>query len=981
MKIFNIIFIFLFYNVLCYSNTGELPDRLISPNRIVNLYKNDANSVKVLTGVAVVRFKDNNIIKKNNNLQNIDNNYIYNTNDYKIVSAFLSPANAVSSQKERMEKMSSKQVNKIKQLEEKLFRTMIVEFDSSTNVLHFCNYIKNKYDNIELAEPYYVSNLLMQPNDPRIDEQDMLKTIEIFDAWELSEGDEELLIGISDCGVNWEHVDLKSGIAINEDEIPNDGIDNDNNGYVDDYYGYNFTWKYDAVDNDDVFSLGTHGTEVAGILAARVNNGIGIAGVANKCRIIPLKVSTKSNYNDIIYGYQSMIYAAVRGCKVLNCSWGIPSVYSVTNQLIVDYATACGLAIVAAGGNVGSNSAGNYSSFYPAGYFGVLGVGAVNADDCANNTVYGVPVRIEAPSNGNMTLSGTDSYKRVTSGSSFSSPVVSGVVALLRAYKPELTSLEAIELVRQSGDIINNNGRNDFDSAFIPLRVNAYKALNNIDLQKPSVVLVDNWFTDINTGEIRNRVNDVDTLFLNLVLENILGDVEDITLNMVQLFSMDEEAFKFIDNNLYVGNIKKGERILFKTKVIVNNPYNEEAIFKAYITGIYKSNQLYEDAFKFRMITTNKVTTFRNENMIISAGDAGSIGYSTPTGLESFGDGFTHKKIGNFIYEGGFIAVSDETEKAVSVNLDKNIRDRNSFKTYKKLNGDDYNINIIRDDIALEPNRIGIEVTTEYILPNDSSTALKMLIDVKNLNETALSNLSIGQYYDWDVGKSNARNLAEYCQECIPAFLDKNNAAVEIAYDDDSTAWVGSLVYYPKHETTVPDYFVLPQAAGIDNAKISIFEKAEQVKALTYGNTLQTNKVTDISYLIGLYFLDDIKPKESAKCVICTAVEDTKEKLINSLEKCANKDYGKNNVSIKDVNGSLYNDIVLMQNNKNLYINLNNYSNLNYEIFNSLGTRILANKILGNEVNIDMSIYDADLYFVRLYNENISFVKTFFFIK
>ena len=993
--IFNFYFItlllllFISYNDISYSAVGELPARLVAPSRITNLYKDTIYSVNVLSGVAIIRVKNNSELLKNKiidivdefSLKNSINSINIENNDFKIITTLLSPSNAVSNQKDRMNKLTQDQVNKIKDIEKILFRTMIIEFDSLINVLHFCKYIKNKYDYIEVAEPYYIPKLMMYPNDPKINDQEMLSRIDIFNAWDISEGSEDILIGISDCGVNWQHEDLSDGIAINESEIPNDGIDNDNNGYIDDYYGYNFTWAYDASSYDDVSSSGQHGTEVSGIVGARVNNFIGIAGVSNRCKIVPLKTSTKNNYNDVIYGYQSMIYAAIRGCKVLNCSWGIPVFYSIVNQTVVDYATVCDVAIVAAGGNVGSNGAGNYSSFYPAGYFGVLGVGSVDKEDIAGNIVYGVPVRILAPSNGNWTISGSNSYKRVMSGSSFATPVVSGVVGLLKAFKPELNSKEVLEIVRQNADKINDNGKNDYDSAFIPLRVNAHKALLNYETENFSIILVDNFFTDINTGEITNRVDEVDTLELNIILENILNDAFDVQLNFVQIFCMNSNAYTFIEPTLSIGNIKKGERIKYKTKVIVNNPYSDEAIFKVYISGKNKNNLLYEDAFKMRLATNNSVTTFRNDMMVISAGDAGSIGYSTPTSLESFGEGFLNKKLGNFIYEGGVVAVSN-LQKAVSVNLDadQKLYDRNSFSISKKLVGDayNYNINIVRDDKSIKDNKIGIEVTTKYILPDDSSTALKVVIDAKNISGTNLTDFSIGHYYDWDVGKSNARNIVEYCEECIPFDINKDYAAVEIVYDDDSTAYVGSLVYYPIEDIGgMTDYFVLPQAAGIDNATVNIIDKNEQIKALTYGHNLQVGNITDVSYIVGLYFLDKVKPDETRRCIICTAVEDTKEKLMKSLAKCSKKDYGR--IIEKEYKGE-EDYINLYQKSKHIYFDLKNKSSMNFEIYNNIGIKIFDAKNVLKSGNVNMENFISGLYFFRFYDNKDAFIKTIFYV-
>ncbi len=967
-KILTLLLLIIF--AISYLGANELPSRLTSSNRITYLYKNDTTSPRVLSGVAIVRFSsDSQVYNSLKHKINTINDIV--KNDYKIVSFLLTSDKAVSNMPKRIAGLSAEKIKELKSLEDKLFRTAIIEFDENTNVLHFCKYIQNKDLDIELAEPYYISELLMKPNDPKIDLQEILNRISVFSAWDISQGSEDILIGISDCGVNWQHQDLKEAVAINDKEIPNDNIDNDNNGYIDDYYGYNFSWEDDGTGYGDVTSPGWHGTYVAGILGARVNNSIGIAGVSYNCRIVPIKTSPKNNYNDVMYGYQSMIYAAVRGCKVLNCSWGLPSLYSITNQLVIDYVTACDVAIVAAGGNLGSNGAGNYSSFYPAGYFGVLGVGAVGKGDVAGNVVYGPPVRIMAPSNGNWTVSGSHSYKTVSAGSSYAAPVVSGVVGLLRAAKPKLSALEALEVVRRSGDIIVGGGKNEYDSAFIPLRVNAYKALANKMEKMPSIVLADYFFTNKHTGKKCDRADGLDTLELNLVLENVLAAAKDVIINFDLIFSLDEDAYTFIEPQLVVGDMQKGECKTFKTLVIVENPNEDEAFFKAYISGKNKNNEIYTDNFKIRLETTTQVTTFYNELMTISAGDAGSIGYSTPTSLWSFGSGFSHKNIGNFIYEGGVIASSD-LKKVVSVNLDVDQKkpSKNSFSVVKKLTGKNSNINIIRDDKAKSKDKIGIEVKTKYILPDDSSTAMKMLIQAKNISGKTIKDFAIGHYYDWDIGESNGRNKVEFCAECIPEDIGKDYAAVEIGYDAALTAFVGSLIYYPR--TSAPDYFVLPQAAGFDNFVDDILEKPSQIEALTSGSNKQVDKVTDISYIVGLHFLDDFKAEEVRECVICSAVEATKEKLITALAKCAKSNYGNKGDIFEEVENDSIRTFIK---NNSLYIQ-SKYNFGEIELYNLLGSKVFEAK-LENFVNIfNLENINNGFYLLRINSKNNSVIKT-----
>src|SRR5690606_13186136 len=138
---------------------------------------------------------------------------------------------------------------------------------------------------------------------------------------------------------------LIGSIWTNPGEIANNGIDDDNNGYIDDYNGYNLAAEDDSRPWGDTYNTQPHGVSVAGILGATVNNGIGIAGIANKCKIFPLKIAPFGSQS-LWYGYESIIYAATNGFKVINCSWGI-DVYSDINQSVIDFAVSRDLAVVA----------------------------------------------------------------------------------------------------------------------------------------------------------------------------------------------------------------------------------------------------------------------------------------------------------------------------------------------------------------------------------------------------------------------------------------------------------------------------------------------------------------------------------------------------------------------------------------------------------------------------------------------------------
>ena len=269
-----------------------------------------------------------------------------------------------------------------------LDRIMYVKFDDNADPLYVAEKIK-KMGNIEWAEPKYVRRLTFIPNDPGFSQQYNLSIINAYKAWDISQGDTNVVIGIVDTGVDWPHPDLYQNIWHNWKDINSNWSDND--GFKYDSIGWDFGGAGDAEgnptpDNNPIEDNPYHGTLVAGTASAVTNNGVGVAGIGFKCKIMAVKV-TQGNETDpttglpgILYGFEGIKYAVDNGAKVINCSWG-GSGFSNYEQNIIDYAVSKRTLVVAAAGNDGVSE-----FFYPASYNGVLSVAATDEND--NKTSY-----------------------------------------------------------------------------------------------------------------------------------------------------------------------------------------------------------------------------------------------------------------------------------------------------------------------------------------------------------------------------------------------------------------------------------------------------------------------------------------------------------------------------------------------------------------------------------------------------------------
>jgi len=293
------------------------------------------------------------------------------------------------------------------------------------------------------------------------------------------------VVAIIDTGVDMDHPDLIGRIWTNPREIADNGIDDDNNGYIDDLHGWDYSGDGTSFplqeDNDPTDEYG-HGTHCAGIVAATTNNDEGIAGVSPDSKIMCLKFYPimKSSY-----AAQAIIYAADNGADVISMSWGYPYQVDVVEEALA-YARLKGVVPVAAAGNDGTEA---YN--YPASYSGIITVGATQSRDSVTVfSTYGSHINVSAPGLSIMSLRAdtTDMYEMncepgvhvidsiymLASGTSMACPHVAGAAAYLRSVSPGLTPDEIENILETTADDIETPG---WDEKAGYGRINLYNAL------------------------------------------------------------------------------------------------------------------------------------------------------------------------------------------------------------------------------------------------------------------------------------------------------------------------------------------------------------------------------------------------------------------------------------------------------------------------------------------------------------------------
>ncbi len=319
------------------------------------------------------------------------------------------------------------------------------------------------------------------PNDPAFADPDKVYgqlQIKADRAWSLALGSPDVTVAVLDSGVDLTHPDLAGLWRVNAGEIPNNGVDDDGNGYVDDTCGWDF------VDNDQDPSdeLG-HGTHITGLVAAHANNGIGLAGIASGIKVLPLRVLDGNNQGTWADIAAAMVYAGNLGAQIINLSLGGNS-FSHTVQAAVAYAQQHNVLVIAAAGNSATSQA-----FYPAAYSGVLGVAATQAENQIwPGSSYGQFVDLSAPGqniySSYWTRAGGSGYQYL-SGTSMSAAEVSGAAALIYSVNPRLSAASVSQILIETATDLGAAG---WDSHFGYGQLDVYAAVKEALLTLPEAI-------------------------------------------------------------------------------------------------------------------------------------------------------------------------------------------------------------------------------------------------------------------------------------------------------------------------------------------------------------------------------------------------------------------------------------------------------------------------------------------------------------
>lgn len=802
------------------------------------------------------------------------------------------------------------------------------------------------------AEPHFIPTVNYTPNDPLANPTDQyhLQTINAFNGWNVDRGDSSIVIGITDTGTDPTHPDLFNNMKRNYADIP-DGIDNDMDGYVDNYMG----WDLGTNDNDATWQANAHGVHVSGLAAATANNNLGGAGVGFNCKFLPVKIGDANG--SLIAAYEGIKYAADHGCQIINCSWGGGG-SSQYGQDIIDYATInknC-LVVCAAGNN------GVEGDFYPAAYNYVLCVANTTISDTRHaSSNFGYMVDVCAPGD-NVNSTWPGSFYMTLTGTSMASPIVAGAAGIVKNHFPSYTGLQVAERLKVTADDIylaNPTYLNKLGSG----RINLYRALT--DPATPSVVMTSKAVTDHNDLSFING----DTLFITGTFINYLNPTSALNVTVTPLSSFAQT----VDNTTSLGIIntlasKTNSLDPFSFKLTGAIPINQGIDFEVTMSdGTYQAKQFFTVYINvdYINIDINDVST--------TATSKGKIGYNQDAQVQ--GLGFKYNST-DLLYEAGLMVGSDTTKVSDCVRGGSGATSDVDFSTINRIAlqvpsmRSDFDTKAkLNDNLSISPLPITIEQNTYAwaTVPNTQFVIWEYVLTNTHPTDT-IQKLYAGIFADWDIdGGTYSQNRSAY------------DATTKMGY----SYYTGAAGKYGGIKlltnTAPPNFYVVDHISG-GNGGLDLangFDTKEKYLSLSTQRLAAGVAGTGVD-VINVMSSGPFKlgPSQSVTVAFAIIGGDSLQNLITGAQQAQIKyDGTPTNVHVSE--SSNYEWRIFPNPAKNsITISQTEPTFNKYEIYDLNGRLVSENKIQSILQKVDLSSYPEGMYIVKLIgNQKVEFKK------
>lgn len=698
-----------------------------------------------------------------------------------------------------------------------------------------------RHPEVEYAEALPERFLCGVPNDPLVVDQYALRLIRAFDAWDVLPADAPpVLVGVVDTGIDPTHPDLAPNLFLNPGEMGTDangrdkrfnGVDDDGNGFVDDWRGWDFAAGHGSRQDNDPSPGNAHGTHVAGIIGAVVNNATGIAGVVPRVRLLAVKVGPDApGSSSVVNSYQGILYAAAMGAAVINCSWGGPG-HSEAEHDIVRAAVALGSVVVAAAGNDGRNA-----PFYPAAYPEVLSVTATDSTDGkAWYANYHSSVDVSAPGDELLSTIPGGLYTRM-SGTSMAAPVASSVVALVRQKFPALTPYQAMARVMMTADAIRQY--QPFAGLIGWGRVNALQALTT---ERLMACRIDSLRIADSDGD--GFFDAGDTLLITCSVENVLDAADSL---VVSLFSPFVPAPELLRGQVTLVQMGSGERRQLPQPLLVQIPPDvpDNAVMELRFS-VRSSGKLVGREWT-SIILRPVYRTLAANHIAVTFNSRGNIAFNDyPENLQ--GDGFRWKGSPNLLFEGALMAgISAGRLSNVARGAVQNQQDR-SFVAQEV-------IAVIRPGVRaaleaealfadqLQPGDLGVAVR-QWIYQFDQpgwQDFVLVLYELVNQTAEPFTSLHVGWYLDWDISPTAQGDMALYD--------DSSGVGYVLCQTCSSPLPMAGAVLLS--DARVNFYAIDNDGTGPELGVYDGFTRQEKWTTLSSGIARKQSRVTDVSMVL-----------------------------------------------------------------------------------------------------------------------------------
>ena len=661
----------------------------------------------------------------------------------------------------------------------------------------------NRMPGVAYAEPRYIRRMNAEPNDPDI--QKFVDAHNFTNAWDLSKGSDDVIVAVVDGGVGYTHSELNENLWINQDEIPatvfaqadengdeqvtasevrsylqqnggdhngddeitledalhpdsdfTDNIDNDNNDFTDDLYGWDF-WASGSnaqnitQDNNPMHDATDHGTHVTGIAAAKTNNAEGVAGAAYNATYMPVKAGGAPNFADAIgFGYDGILYAANNGADIINASWS-GGAASEAEEDIINLATQMGSLVIAAAGNEASRTG------YPARYDKALAVGSVEPNDNrATYSNFGYNLDVLATGTDILSTSYNNDYISNT-GTSMSAPVVSGLAVLVKDLRPNWGAERIGMQIRASARYIGDSNP-DLEHQLGHGSIDAYRAVNT---NLPGLKVISQEFIN----DEGNKLSLGEQGTIEVTVTNVGNTASNLEL---ELLSLNESEVQLDNSQQQLGTFATGDTTALSFPIRISNNFDLTEI-PTFRLEFRDTNQeyddfnalVYEDMF-FDIIAANNAKT--------SFGAEGTWGFSDPIAgrggvgfIPRYPDGTGGYQEGdNLLFEGGLIMqFNEELFDAVRTDNGRISRDFLPQDAVFILPVDEGNgLRGVTQFTTLNDSarRASIELETFAYDDPEISNVVFLKYTISNPSQfMTMKNMYVGLFNDWDIG-SNSGN-------------------------------------------------------------------------------------------------------------------------------------------------------------------------------------------------------------------------------